>query len=169
MQIRFYPLYLDQKKPNHWHKNQLKIAENDNQPILEVGGGTNQVPLENGMNQFNWTPVFDAIGKVVVRRGGGSFPSSFELKSISVQERYSEPGVPVFAGQIKLERTDYPPAGATPYTAMDTYPDMCYNDDGNGFGNYQLWWQMGLNSTEEAGDPNLVCKSISSKIKSSNT
>jgi len=138
----------------------VAYGENDNQPILEVGGGTNQVPLENGMNQFNWTPVFDAIGKVVVRRGGGSFPSSFELKSISVQERYSEPGVPVFAGQIKLERTDYPPAGATPYTAMDTYPDMCYNDDGNGFGNYQLWWQMGLNSTEEAGDPNLVCNAL---------
>ena len=137
-----------------------------NQPVLEVGGlggGTNGVSLQQGMNEFNWTPIFDMdfnnSGKVIIRRGGDTFPSSFVIKSISVQERYFS-GLPTFAGQIKLERSDYPPIGATPYIAMDTYPDMCYDDDGNGFGQYQLWWQMGLNSTEEAGDPNLVCNAL---------
>ena len=143
-------------------KIDTEYSETDNPPILEVGGGSNGVTLENGMNQFEWTPVFEDSGKVVIRRGGGAepYPNAFSIKSISIQERYSEPGVPTFAGQIKLERSDVPPAGATPYIAMDTYPDMCYDDDGNGFGNYQLWWQMGLNSAEEAGNPDLVCNAL---------
>ena len=60
----------------------------DNQPVFELGGGTNQVALEVGMNEFEWTPVFPDgnSGKVVVRRGGSTFPKSFTLNSISVQE-----------------------------------------------------------------------------------
>lgn len=60
----------------------------DDQPVFELGGGTNQVALEVGMNEFEWTPVFPDgnSGKVVVRRGGSTFPKSFTLNSISVQE-----------------------------------------------------------------------------------
>ena len=60
----------------------------DDQPLFELGGGTNIVALEVGMNEFEWTPVFPDgnSGKVVVRRGGSTFPKSFTLNSISVQE-----------------------------------------------------------------------------------
>ena len=64
----------------------------NNQPIFELvagGGGTNTVVLEVGMNEFEWTPVFPNeanSGKVVVRRGAGTFPNSFVIKSISVKK-----------------------------------------------------------------------------------
>ena len=57
---------------------------------------TNKLYLNEGMNDFEWTPVFpDADpmrGRIVIGRGNQNpeYPSNFVLNSVSVKEKFSD-------------------------------------------------------------------------------
>ena len=99
--------YSDGNAIEHLKTYKVKIdieSISNHNPRFELGGGTNGLSLQEGMNEFEWTPDFclypnlcDALGsdypymgKVVIGRGYNSsdtaYPSNFVLNSVSIQE-----------------------------------------------------------------------------------